>query len=123
MPKGECEHTSTKFLVDDGTVVVATEATVSLITDVSMVQQMKRHFPFLDSNSLSVDFDGQVPREVLYSMVVLPGGVAMFQAFGEHMAKESSVSCDTVFASATVGVAVSLGAKLAQAEGRVSECT
>ena len=48
-------------------------------------------------------------------MVVLPRGVAMFQGFGEHMAKECNVSYDRVFASVTV--VVSLGAKLAQAEG------
>ena len=55
-----------KFLVDDETVVVAAEdaATVSLITDVSMVQQMERPFAVMDSNSLSVDFDGQVTREM-----------------------------------------------------------
>ena len=48
-------------------------------------------------------------------MVVLPRGVAMFQGFGEHMAKECNVSYNKVFASVTV--VVSLGAKLAQAEG------
>ena len=50
-------------------------------------------------------------------MVVLPRGVAVFQGFGEHMAKECNVSCDRVFASVTV--VVSLGAKLAHAEGTV----
>ena len=49
---------STKFLVNDDIVVVAAEddATVSLITNVSMVQQMERLFALMDSNSLSVDF-------------------------------------------------------------------
>ena len=50
-------------------------------------------------------------------MVVLPSGVALFQGIGEHMAKECNVSYDRVFASATVIVVVSLGAKLAQTEG------
>ena len=56
---------STKFLVDDNIVVVAAEddAMVSLITDVSVVHQMQRPFALVDSNSLSVDLDGQVPRE------------------------------------------------------------
>ena len=51
-------------------------------------------------------------------MVVLPSGVAMFQAIGEHVAKECNVSYDRVFASVTGIVVVTLGAKLAQAEGR-----
>ena len=52
---------SSKFWVDDGMVVVAAEddATVSLITDVSMVQQMERLFRF-DGQFLAVllGFDG-----------------------------------------------------------------
>ena len=55
-------------------------------------------------------------REVLYAMVVLPGNVAMIQVNGERMAKGRSESYDRVFASVTVIVVVSLGAKLAQAE-------
>ena len=39
------------------------DATVSLVTDISMVQLMESPFALMDSNSLSVDFDGQVPRE------------------------------------------------------------
>ena len=39
------------------------DATVSFITDVSRVQQMQRLFAVMGSISLSVDFDGQVPRE------------------------------------------------------------
>ena len=56
---------SMKFGVDDGIVVVAAEddATVSLITDVSRVQQIDRRFTLMDSISLSADFDGQVPSE------------------------------------------------------------
>ena len=50
---------STKFLVDDDTVAAAAGEDT---TDVSMVQQMERLFAVMDSNSLSVDFDGQVPR-------------------------------------------------------------
>ena len=50
-------------------------------------------------------------------MVVLSGGAAMFQDLGEHTAKECNVSCDRIFASVTVIVVVSLGAKPAQAEG------
>ena len=50
-------------------------------------------------------------------MVVLPGGVAMFQEIGEHMAKDHDVSYDGVFVSVTVSVVVSLGTKPAQAEG------
>ena len=45
-------------------------------------------------------------------MVRMPSGVAMFQGIGEHMANECSVSYDRVFASVTVIVVVSLGAKL-----------
>ena len=54
---------SSRFLVDDGIVVVAAEndATVSLITDVSTVQQIERPSAYTDSISLSADFDGQVP--------------------------------------------------------------
>ena len=51
----------TKFLVDDDT--AGDDATVSLITNVSMVPQMERPFAAMDSNPLSVDFDGQVPRK------------------------------------------------------------
>ena len=40
----------------------------------------------------------------------------MFQWIGEHMEKECNVSYDRVFASVTVIVEVSLGAKL-EAEG------
>ena len=56
---------STKFWVNDGIVVVAAEedAAVSLITDVSIVQQMERPSALMDSISLFVDSDGQVPRE------------------------------------------------------------
>ena len=39
------------------------DATVCLITDVSMVQQMERLFALMDGISLSVGFDGQVPSE------------------------------------------------------------
>ena len=55
---------STKFWLDDGIVAVAAEddAAVSFM-DVSMVQQMERLFALMDSISLSVDFDGQVPSE------------------------------------------------------------
>ena len=54
----------TKFWVG-GIVMEAAEddATVSLITDASMVQQVERFFALMDSISLSVDFDGQVPVE------------------------------------------------------------
>ena len=53
-----CLVVGTKFLITDDIVVVAAEddATVSLITNVSMVQQMERLFALMDSNSLSVDF-------------------------------------------------------------------
>ena len=56
---------STKFLVDDDVVVVATEndAVASLIADVSLVQQLGRLFALRNNNSLFVDSDGQVPRE------------------------------------------------------------
>ena len=56
---------STKFLVDDDVVVVATEndAVASLIAVVCMVQQLGRPFVLRNSNSLFVDFDGHVPRE------------------------------------------------------------
>ena len=56
---------SMTFGVDDGLVVVAAEddATASFITDVSRVQQMERLFAVMGSISLSVDFDGLVPRE------------------------------------------------------------
>ena len=55
---------STKFLADDGTVVAAEDdATVSLITDVSMVAENGKTFRLDGQHSLSVDFDGQVPRE------------------------------------------------------------
>ena len=53
-------------------------------------------------------------RKDLRAMVVLPSAVAMF--YGIHTAKECNVSCDRVFVPVTVIVAVSLGAKLAQAE-------
>ena len=54
-----------KFGVDDGIFVVAAndDATVSLITDVSMVQQIERLFALMDSISLSADFDARVPSE------------------------------------------------------------
>ena len=51
-------------------------------------------------------------------MVVLSSGVTMSQGIGEHLAKECNVSYDRVFASETVIVVVSLGAKLAQTEGK-----
>ena len=56
---------SPKFGVDDGIAVVAAEddATVSLITDVSIVQQKERFFALMDSISLSSDFEGRVPSE------------------------------------------------------------
>ena len=56
---------STKFGVDNGIVVVAAEddATVSMIPDVGMVQQIERLTALMDSISLSADFDGQVPCE------------------------------------------------------------
>ena len=56
---------STKFGVDDGIAVVAAEdaVTVSLITDVSMVQRIERLVALMDGISLSADFDGQVPSE------------------------------------------------------------
>ena len=55
---------SAKFLVDEDIVVVAAEndATVSLITDVSMVQQQTGLSPCWRA-SPSIVFDGQVPRE------------------------------------------------------------
>ena len=130
---------STKLLADDDTVVVAAEddATVSLIIDVSRVQQIGRSFAVMDSNSLSVDFDGQVPRvktidlpshalrvdwdsaervtKTSARIFVRQGRVRI----GEHMAKECNVSYDRVFASVTVIFVVSLGAKQAQAEGSV----
>jgi len=48
--------------LDDDVVLVAVEddAAVSLITDVSMAQQLGRPFALMDNNSLFVDFDGQV---------------------------------------------------------------
>ena len=56
---------TTNFLTDDDVVVEATEsdAAVSWIADVSMVQQLGKLFALVDNNSLFVDFDGQVPRE------------------------------------------------------------
>ena len=56
---------SMNFRVDDGIVVVAADddATVSLITYVSMVQQIERLFTLTNSISLSADFDGQMPSE------------------------------------------------------------
>ena len=55
---------SVKLGVDDGIVVAAEDdATVSWITDVSMVQQIERLFTLVDSISLSVGIGGQVPRE------------------------------------------------------------
>ena len=126
-------------------------ATVSLITDVNMVQLMERPFAAIDSNSpgskridlpnhaLSGDWcsaehvtktsarictpwsgcrDVDI-RKDLHAGVVLYDGVAMFQEIREHIAKESNVSYDRIFASVIVIVVVSLGAKLAQAEGRV----
>ena len=51
---------STKFLVDDDVVVVATErdTVASWIADVSIVQQLGKIKPFalMDNNSLFVDF-------------------------------------------------------------------
>ena len=44
---------STKFFVDDD--IAGDDATVSLITDVSTVQQIERLFDVMDSNLLSVD--------------------------------------------------------------------
>ena len=56
---------STKFLVCDEVLVVTTlnDVVVSLIADVSVVQQLGRLFALRDNNSLLVDFNGQVPRE------------------------------------------------------------
>ena len=56
---------STKFLVDDDVVVEALEsdAAVSWIADVSVVQPLGKHFALMDNNSPSVEFDGLVPRE------------------------------------------------------------
>ena len=56
---------STQFLADDDVVVEATEseAAVSWIADVSMVQQLAKLFGLMDNNSLFVDFDGLAPRE------------------------------------------------------------
>ena len=79
-------------------------------------------FALMDSISLPVGIDGQVPsdkttdlpshalrgdwgsaehvediRKVLYAMVVLPGGVEMLQGIGEYMAKERNLSFDMVF--------------------------
>ena len=57
-------------------------------------------------------------RKDLYAMLVLPGGFAVFQGIGEQMAIECNVSCAKDFlSSVTVSVEVSLGAKLAPAEG------
>ena len=55
---------STKFLADDDVVVEAMEsdAAVSWIADVSMVQQLGKTFTLMDNNSLFVDFDGRVLR-------------------------------------------------------------
>ena len=56
---------STQFLADDDVVVEATEseAAVSWIADVSMVQQLAKLFGLMDNNSLFVDLDGLAPRE------------------------------------------------------------
>ena len=56
---------STKFFVDDDVVVEATEsdAAVSWIADVSMVQQRGKPSALMDNNSLFVDFDDQIPRK------------------------------------------------------------
>ena len=79
-----------KFGVDDGMVVVAAEddATVSLITDVSMVQQIERLFALMDSISLSAGFDGQVPSEQTTDLLnhALKGDWSS----AEHVAKTSA---------------------------------
>ena len=68
---------STKFWVDVGIVVVAAEedAAISLITNVSIVQQMERPSTLMDNISLFVDSDGQVPREtfLIFPNYVLRG--------------------------------------------------
>ena len=84
---------SIKSLVHDDLVVMAAEddAMVSLITDVSVVQQMERPFALMDSNSVSVDLDGQVPRE---KTIDLPNH-ALRGDWGsaEHVTKTSARIC------------------------------
>ena len=104
-----------------------------------MVQQMERLFAVMGSNSLSLDFDGQVPREkttylpnhalsgdwgsaehvtMTSAGICTPwscslGGVAMFQGIGGHMAKECNVSSDRIFCFSN---SYRRGIKLSQAE-------
>ena len=51
--------------------------------------------------------------------VMLLDGTAMIQGIGEHTVKDRNAVQGRIFVSGTVSVAVSLGAKLAQAEGSV----
>ena len=101
----------------EGIVVVAAEddATVCLITDVSMVQQMERLFALMDGISLSVGFDGQVPSEKTSDRrnLALRGD----RSSAEHVSKICNVSFDRVFVPVNVFVEIILGTKLARAEG------
>ena len=80
---------STKFLVDDDT--ARDDATVSLITDVSMVQQMEGPFAVMGSSSPSVDFDGQVPREKRFDL--RNHGLSVDWGSAEHVTKTCARIC------------------------------
>ena len=49
---------------------------------------------------------------------MLLDGTAMIQGIGEHTVKDRNAVQGRIFVSGTVSVAVSLGAKLAKAEGK-----
>ena len=61
--------------------------------------------------------DAETCRD-FHARVVLYDGVAIFQGMGEHTAKESYVRQNRIFISVTANIAVSLGTKLAHAEGK-----
>ena len=84
---------STTFLVDVGTAGMAADvdATVSLITDDSTVPQMERLFAVVDSNSLSIDFCGQAPRE---KTIDLPNHALRGDwDSAEHVTKTAATNC------------------------------
>ena len=61
-------------------------------------------------------FDDDARKDPIASVMLLDG-TAMLQGTGEHTVKDRNAVQGRIFVSAMVSVAVSLGAKLAQAEG------
>ena len=130
-------------------VAAGDDATVSLITEVSMVQQIERLFALMDSISLSADFDGQVPSEqttVLRNHVsrsdwgsaghvtktsaricttwsCCPVESPCSKGIGEQTAEVCNVSYPKVLVFSDSECRSQLGHELGPSHGRVLECT